>query len=447
MASHVQRWRIRWRHALAKFKAGPDHLAGSLPRQTRSRVLTVLVLRWLRAFVTTHFTAAGAVLFLLSLLFAAFVMDAGRWRPAHLLPLAILVLFVVNGLLGWLAMPRLQVERSIPGSVMMGDTLPVEYRLRNIGRVPLWCPDIEALPLPSNMHFVSARPSFDMLAPGKEARLRADVIARRRGRYVFAVPRVDSAFPFHLWRWGHNGAGERKVVVYPSFTPLRDVDMSFGLRYQPGGVAFSSHIGSSMEFLSCREFRTGDDPRHLHSRSWARLGTPVVREFREEYLCRTALVLDTYRRHRVVLRRAAEDAVLEAGISLSAAVADYLASREYLIEFFAAGSEIYRFDAGRSLAYLEDILDVLSCIEPSRSDPFATLSAMIESDKLQMSSAILILLTWDSVRADLVRDLMDAGVAVKVVLLHENHTEDGNIPAFVERVAWTDIRDGQCTVI
>lgn len=446
MAGTASQWMSRWRRALAHFRAGPDHLAGRTPRRSGSRLLTVLVLRWLRAFALAHFTAPGAVLFLLSFLFGLFVMEAGRWRPGHLSPLGILVLFAVNAVAGWLCLPRLRVQRSVPGSVMAGDSLPVEYRVRNTGVLPLWSADIEALPLPDGMAFAADRPTLPVLPAGREARVRADVVPRRRGRYVLAVPRVDSAFPLQLWRWGRNGEGERKVIVYPSFRPLQDVDMSFGLRYQPGGVALSSHVGGSMEFLSCREYRDGDEPRHLHPRSWARAGKPIVREFREEYLCRTALVLDTFRPAR--LRRASgEDAVLEAAISLSAAVADYLARSEYLVDFFAAGPDIYRFESGRSLAYFEDILDVLSCLDGSRMDPFVGLSSVIANEKLQMSSAILILLFWNAARAELIRDLADAGVAVKVILLLTDRAAPNDVPDFVQQVLWQDIRDGRHTCI
>ena len=92
-----------------------------------------------------------------------------------------------------------------------------------------------------------------------------------------------------------------------------------------------------------------------------------------------------------------EEPVLESAISLSAAVADYLARSEYIVEFFAAGPDIYRFEAGRSLAYLEDILDVLSCLATTTTDPFPDLANVIENEKLTMSSAIVVLLDWDAV--------------------------------------------------
>ncbi len=62
-----------------------------------------------------------------------------------------------------------------------------------------------------------------------------------------------------------------------------------------------------------------------------------------------------------------------------------------------------------------------------------------------MSSAILILLHWDAVRANLVRDLMDAGVAVKAVLQDGRTAAD--MPDFVQHVTRADIQDGKCTSI
>jgi hypothetical protein len=49
-----------------------------------------------------------------------------------------------------------------------------------------------------------------------------------------------------------------------------------------------------MEFLGCREYRQGDNPRHIHAPSWARIGAPIDKEFREEYAHHSALVVDVY---------------------------------------------------------------------------------------------------------------------------------------------------------
>ena len=66
------------------------------------------------------------------------------------------------------------------------------------------------------------------------------------------------------------------------------------MRYQEGGVALAANIGRSEEFVSLREYRHGDPVRHIHWRSWAKTGKPIVKEFEDEFFVRHALVLDTF---------------------------------------------------------------------------------------------------------------------------------------------------------
>ena len=66
------------------------------------------------------------------------------------------------------------------------------------------------------------------------------------------------------------------------------------MRYQEGGVALAANVGSSEEFVSLRDYRHGDPLRHIHWRSWAKTGRPIVKEFEDEFFVRHALVLDTF---------------------------------------------------------------------------------------------------------------------------------------------------------
>ncbi|MFH0911595.1 MAG: DUF58 domain-containing protein [Planctomycetota bacterium] len=182
-----------------------------------------------------------------------------------------------------------------------------------------------------------------------------------------------------------------------------------------GGLRLISNIGESEEFIGNREYHPGDRMRNIHHASWARLGFPVVREFQEEYLCRIALVVDTYL-PRLFRRRSSD---FEAAVSLSAAVAEILSRREHVVDLFAAGPVIYYFQAGRSLAYLDDILDVLACIEACTDDPFDRLAPLIAEKLGQISIVIFVLLDWDEPRERFVRSIRDLGVEVKVLVVHE----------------------------
>ena len=46
----------------------------------------------------------------------------------------------------------------------------------------------------------------------------------------------------------------------------------------------------------------------------------------------------------------------ERAVSVAASVADFMARQEYLVDLFAAGPNLYHLTAGRSLAYLDQIL-------------------------------------------------------------------------------------------
>jgi len=229
------------------------------------------------------------------------------------------------------------------------------------------------------------------------------------------------------------------------------VQLTEGTRYQPGGIVLSSTIAESMEFLGCREYRDGDNPRHIHWRSWARVGSPVVREFREEYLCRTALVVDTYRSRRRWFGLAdwwqPEDPVFEAALSLAAGVADHLAHRDHVVDLMAAGPEIYRFQSGRSLAYLDDILDILACLQPHPDEPFDDLAPVLQQEMPRISGAVLILVAWNQARELLLDELTAAGISVRPVLVTSDGQRSSDLPESVLAVSAADVRAGRCTVL
>ena len=56
----------------------------------------------------------------------------------------------------------------------------------------------------------------------------------------------------------------------------------------------SSDLGESFEYIGNREYREGDNVRDIDWTATARLNTPIVREYRDEYFLRVGVVLDTH---------------------------------------------------------------------------------------------------------------------------------------------------------
>jgi uncharacterized protein (DUF58 family) len=216
----------------------------------------------------------------------------------------------------------------------------------------------------------------------------------------------------------------RRLIVYPPFHHLRELELPVSQRYQPGGIVLTSNVGESMEFIGNREYRPGDRLRDLHPRSWARVGYPVVKQYQEEFLTRVAILLDTYvpfappRSFRLMSR---SDDPLEANLSMAAAIADYLARQEYIVDLFAAGPELYYFQAGRSLGFLDNILDILACIERCPTDPLETIGPRFNQELAQISTVIVLLLDWEPRRQAFLDSIRRAGVQVKPILISDRH--------------------------
>jgi uncharacterized protein (DUF58 family) len=242
---------------------------------------------------------------------------------------------------------------------------------------------------------------------------------RRRGRYVLPRLCVAGTDLFGLVRTKVVSLDAHVVLAYPRYYTLDEPPLPTGRRYQPGGIPLASAVGDSLEFVGTREYREGDALRKIHWRSWARLGKPVVREHQEEYFSRVALVLDTFLPSKP---RPRERERFEAAISLLASAAQHFSRSDEVVDILAAGPDLYEVSTGRSLGYLENVLDVLACLEPSTAPPFETLAPALFERLERLTTVVAVMLEWDDAREAFVRRVRATGVSVRVLLVHEGAT-------------------------
>lgn len=327
-----------------------------------------------------------------------------------------------------LARRPLRLDVQVPERVRCDQEFRIEIAAQNLGRRPAL--DIRVhLFLPRRLSPQGEVRYQDEIAPGEVARFSQRVLPRRRGAYRLDRLLQETCHPFGLWRDSVRHPFEQTVLVYPSYHPIRQLDIPVGMRYQPGGLALTSYLGDSTEFLSTREFRSGDPLRHIHWRSWARLGKPIVKEYGEEYFCRLALVVDT------ALPKPDDSAPLESAISLAASITDYLSREEYVIDLFAAGPKLYYLQAGRSLAYLQNIMDLLACLEatPPDDESFLDMEQALLEEIEGISTTILIFTDWDERRHRLLEHLTHRGTSVLGFLVSNDTSLAQQLP---ETVRW-----------
>jgi uncharacterized protein (DUF58 family) len=377
--------------------------------------------RMLWRLSVVRFTRAGrwfAVLTFLLFFVGSFSIEIQSYIPV----LYTAGLWAVAFLGAMFCRPRVTLSIRHGDRVRAGEQLSCEITVTQTGRLPSL--DLQVMParLPLRINSVPADGMpVGTLRHGESRRVRVALSCPRRGAYKLWGWRVETDFPTGLMTAYRSFPDAATLFVHPTFTRIHQMEIPVGRRHQPGGVALASKVGESMEYLGNREFRQGDSIRDIDWRATARMaGTPVVREWREEYFQRVGVVLDTFIDADLPAdEKALQRALFERAVSVSAAVGDYMARQEYIVDIFAAGPNLYHLTAGRSLAYLDQILDILACVEESPVEPLSVIEPQILANLEQLTSVVCVFLAWDGVRQAFVENLRRGGAGVKVLLIVE----------------------------
>ena len=195
--------------------------------------------------------------------------------------------------------------------------------------------------------------SFAMSLTGKgEAEVEAPIDFTHRGVYELGPAEVRTVDPFGLLRFARKFGEKTEVVVYPEVHLLSDFPVRGG-NVDAGARGVHGYRGD--EFAHLREYRIGDDRRHIHWKSVARTGELVVKEFAVQAPRRYTVALDLYRRGLRVPEKEVEDAVSAAGSVLTHLADERLparlicADRDVSVTKFGSGGASY-WEAMRLLA-------------------------------------------------------------------------------------------------
>lgn len=294
-------------------------------------------------------TGTGAVLLLgsVALLVVGLVFGftvATGLGAAGLVALLLAVLFIA-------VPPRLSVTRTVsPDRVTVGEEATGHLEVANRGRLPsLRFDAVEHLDGASLPVHVASVPAYARRA------LTYRIPAPYRGLVRVGPIELDRRDPLGLLRRSARLTDETWLWVHPRVHPARPLPV--GLVPDFEARSSEQEQRGSMAFSSLREYEPGDDPRHIHWRTTARIGTLVVQEQVDTHEPAADIVLDT---RRSVL---AGDR-LEAAIELAASVA---------VAAHRVGHDIRLHVVGEDLALVADcggfsLLDRLAAVRPAGED-------------------------------------------------------------------------------
>jgi len=324
--------------------------------------------------------------------------------------------------------PTLRLSRRMSPPPSAGEVWRYTVRVEN--RSPRTWRDIvvEERDLPADVRPSGPPPVIAELAPGGVAEVRLALRCQQRGAFMLTTLQAATVFPAGILKLGRPQAVSDRLLVYPAFERLEGFAVPVSAAHQPGGIPVASQVGESMEFAGLRDWRPGDRPRDVYWPAYARTNRLVVREHLQEHFARLALVLDVEAAHP------RDEVHFERGLSVAAAIADALARKEYIIDIFAAGDDVHHFQAGRALAHVENILELLACLEPGQTLDTEALSAAIIPQASRLSVVIFVLTAWDDRRAAVVLAMRALGIAVRVLCVHPDAEVTGLPPDAVVRL-------------
>ncbi|MDP9035559.1 MAG: DUF58 domain-containing protein [Myxococcota bacterium] len=389
-----------------------NHILIPATKEERDRWRASRLARAVRTllFALGRFTDDGQILLLFALLAGVFALDV-RGSDVYM-AWALLTGFLTAS---WVhsysfALCGVHVDVSVPRRVTVGDETTFVVGARNRGRMEVETLLVRGPFLPWDGEWIERRGEVASLSCGAHSRVELRARFRSRGEHHLDPFRVQALVPFGIALGPARVTEGVRFLVVPRIANVVSLELPVGRRHQPGGLSGASSTGDSRELMGVRPYRFGDPIRDLHARTWARVGQPVVREYREEYFSRVGIVLDTD------LGRA-PDARLEAAISLVAGMVDRLCRTEALVDLIVVGSTAYGLSVGRGLGTLDRALELLARVGPEGPFDPSALTAGVLPRLSSVSCLVLVALRWDAPRRAFADQVTSTGTSCVPVVL------------------------------
>lgn len=318
-----------------------------------------------------------ARLLLLSVL--VLIAYIGAINRAQSLPWFIAAMLLATLIVG-LAWPhwlvgRLSVTRTGPDRAEEGESITFEVVVQNHGHLPRFMIElIDRLP------FVGAATGAPQAGlsklgvisyvPGRgKRRFAMPLLCEKRGYYRLGPVGLASSFPLGLAevRQQRND-GVQSLTVYPEVFPI----VHMALRGAPsqihrGGYLLPEGAGTA-EFCGLREYRQGDNPRHIHWPTTARMNELMVKQFEPLASACLYLALDLSEGANV---GHGKHATLEYAARIAGSIARFTCYNNVRTRMIGAGERRVEVDVGSGALQYQRILDELAVVDADGSTPYA----------------------------------------------------------------------------
>jgi uncharacterized protein (DUF58 family) len=190
------------------------------------------------------------------------------------------------------------------------------------------------------------------LEPGAHATVSATATFAARGEHHLDSFEICTLLPLGLSVGPRQATAGTRFLVVPKVASVSSVTLKPRLPSERDQVLSSVQPGES-DLAGVRPYRAGDELKHIHARTWARTGTPHVRQYTAERSDRVSLVV-------LVDGSAVSELTKEAALSLAAGVAARLALHEGGLDWVQLNDESFVVRPRSGPRALDAVLDRLA---------------------------------------------------------------------------------------
>lgn len=220
-----------------------------------------------------------------------------RWQAGAVLALAASTILILAVVLDVAALPSerdIDVRRTFPDTVGVGDRAPGEYRITSHWDRAIAITVYDALP---PRHLTGSRPFAEKTVGALgTATFAFEVIGQARGESPLGEVALRVRTPIGLVTRTLSFAQGDAVLVAPSLAGVKRFRwMAVHHRLATVGVRQARRRGEGRSFARLRDYVVGDDPRHIDWKATARRGHPITREFTVEQSQTVFVLIDAGR--------------------------------------------------------------------------------------------------------------------------------------------------------
>ncbi len=294
----------------------------------------------------------------------------------------------ITSAINWLMLRKLTITRTLPENGVVGEPLGMNYEVRNdkwfwptLSVTIAELDGAEAFIKQPHAYLLHAASKYSAIVP-------AELVPKRRGLHKLSAFQISTSFPFGFIKRAIERAVPDTLLIYPPIARVNTKIFTLFRSAESSGMSMRPRGGGMDEFYGVKEYRRGENPRHIYWRRSARTGELILKEMTHVSPPRILLLVDTFIDDDTdpqLLRN------VERGIAIAASLVDAAIGASLMVGMLVRGEKDWiQVIPNRGKRQRRDMLGMLARLPINRTHNHAALVDEAFAQTTSGETAVLI---------------------------------------------------------